>query len=121
MNHLDKCMSDKICKDCKKNPAQIHGYCVECCPCCSDSDRVDMFGDPVKNRELPMGVSQWKEHGKKYGYWKFFKKKIAWGCKTCNKIDWVDVKEPLAKPEHIPHRGFDIGKCKGKMVSLYEK
>lgn len=25
----------------------------------------------------PMGVSQWKEHGKKYGYWAFFEKEIA--------------------------------------------
>ena len=23
----------------------------------------------------PMGVSRWKEHGKKYGYWDFFEKK----------------------------------------------
>jgi hypothetical protein len=46
---------------------------------------------------------------------------VAWACKTCNKVDWVDAKEALAKPEHIPHRGFDIGKCKGKMIRLYEK
>jgi hypothetical protein len=48
-------------------------------------------------------------------------KHVAWACKTCNKVDWVDAKEALAKPEHIPHRGFDIGKCKGKMIRLYEK
>jgi hypothetical protein len=48
-------------------------------------------------------------------------KHVAWGCKTCNKIDWVDSKEALAKPEHIPHRGVDIGSCKGKMIKLYEK
>ena len=25
--------------------------------------------------EIPMGVSQWREHGKKYGYWEYFDKK----------------------------------------------
>ena len=24
----------------------------------------------------PMGVSQWREYGKKYGYWDYFEKKI---------------------------------------------
>ena len=28
--------------------------------------------EEFEKRDLPMGVSQWKEHGKKYGYWKFF-------------------------------------------------
>ncbi len=45
---------------------------------------------------------------------------VAWGCKTCLKFDWVHVKEAMAKPEHVPHRGFDIGNCPGKMILLYE-
>lgn len=45
---------------------------------------------------------------------------IAWACRTCNKVDWADSKEQLAKPEHVSHRGFDIGTCKGKMIPLYE-
>ena len=44
---------------------------------------------------------------------------IAWGCRACNKIDWVDDNEAKAMPEHIPYRGMDIGKCKGKMIKLY--
>jgi hypothetical protein len=44
---------------------------------------------------------------------------VAWACKTCNKIDWVDSKEQLAKPEHISHRGIDIGTCDGEMMKLY--
>ena len=24
----------------------------------------------------PMGVSQWEKHGRKYGYWEYFKNKI---------------------------------------------
>ena len=27
-------------------------------------------------REAPMGVSQWREHGKKYQYWDFFVRRI---------------------------------------------
>ena len=27
-----------------------------------------------KEHDIPMGVSQWKEHGKKYGYWDFWEK-----------------------------------------------
>lgn len=29
----------------------------------------------VKEKK-PMGVSQWKEYGKRYGYWDYFKKEI---------------------------------------------
>ena len=46
-------------------------------------------------------------------------KPIAWGCKTCNKFDWADTKEQLAFPEHVAHRGVDIGDCEGKMIPLY--
>ena len=27
-----------------------------------------------EQRESPMGVSQWRKHGKKHGYWEYFKK-----------------------------------------------
>lgn len=46
------------------------------------------------------------------------KEPIAWACKTCNKVDWADSDEQLAKPEHRAHRGVDIGECKGKMIPL---
>jgi hypothetical protein len=29
--------------------------------------------------KLPMGVSQWKEHGIKYGYWNYFEGKFTKG------------------------------------------
>jgi len=35
--------------------------------------KVDQAG-VERGRKTPMGVSQWKEHGKKYGYWDFFAK-----------------------------------------------
>ena len=31
----------------------------------------------AEQKELPMGASQWKAHGKKYGYDKFFMEKIV--------------------------------------------
>ncbi len=43
---------------------------------------------------------------------------IAWGCPVCKKFDWADAPTPLAKPEHIPYRGVDLGTCKGKMIPL---
>lgn len=46
---------------------------------------------------------------------------IAWGCRTCNKIDWVDNEAACAKPEHVPYRGVDIGICSGKMEKLYSE
>ena len=47
-------------------------------------------------------------------------KPTAWYCPVCNKFDLVDVKEAMASPEHVPHRGYDIGSCKGIMIPLYD-
>lgn len=43
----------------------------------------------------------------------------AWVCRKCNKFDFADVEEQLAKPEHVSYRGVDLGTCKGKMIPLY--
>jgi len=61
-----------------------------------------------KAKETPMGVSQWKEYGIKYGYYDYFKKeevkdektimeipyqKLEWG-KTCDKeLNWEEAKK----------------------------
>ena len=45
----------------------------------------------------------------------------GWACKKCNKFDWHDSSIFLAAPEHVPHRGFDIGTCGGKMIPLYDE
>jgi len=47
-------------------------------------------------------------------------KPIAWYCPVCKKFDLVDAKEQMAKPEHVSHRGVDIGSCKGTMIPLYD-
>lgn len=36
----------------------------------------NLFKKSLKEQQTPMGVSQWKEHGKKYGYWDYFLKEI---------------------------------------------
>ena len=59
LNSPTKIMDKEICRYCKKNEAQIHGICKECCDCCQDQDP-------------PMGVSEWMKHGKKYGYLDYF-------------------------------------------------
>lgn len=48
-------------------------------------------------------------------------KPYAWYCETCKKFDIAHEKEALAKPQHIPHRGFDIGECRGIMIPLYKE
>jgi rubrerythrin len=46
--------------------------------------------------KTPMGVSQWKEYGKKYGYWDYFEKRFTnemrekiEGMKKLTNDDWV--------------------------------
>jgi len=46
---------------------------------------------------------------------------VAWGCRTCNKIDWVNNSKQLAKPEHVAYRGIDVGTCKGEMIKLFKE
>lgn len=46
------------------------------------------------------------------------KKLYLFFCPVCYKFDFPSG-EPLAKPEHIPYRGIDVGECKGKMIKLY--
>lgn len=48
------------------------------------------------------------------------RKPTAWGCRTCNKIDWYDSEKSLAAPEHVSYRGCDIGCCKGTFIPLYD-
>jgi hypothetical protein len=43
----------------------------------------------------------------------------AWYCPVCKKFDIAHEKEQMAKPEHIAHRGVDIGSCNGRMIRLY--
>jgi len=52
---------------------------------------------------------------------KYPKIPTAWVCKLCHQVDFPEVGEPMASPEHIPHRGVDIGSCPGKMVPVYSR
>jgi len=44
----------------------------------------------------------------------------AWYCPVCKKFDLADIEKPMAKPEHVPYRGVDIGSCNGEMIPLYD-
>jgi len=44
---------------------------------------------------------------------------VGWFCKKCQKFDSVFTKEQTAKPEHVSHRGIDIGSCKGVMEKVF--
>ena len=44
---------------------------------------------------------------------------VGWFCKKCQKFDSVFTKEQTAKPEHVSHRGIDIGRCKGVMGKVF--
>lgn len=54
------------------------------CMGCSSGDRctkeiridIEPPKEPAQEKEIPMGVSQWAEYGKKYGYWDYFEKEI---------------------------------------------
>lgn len=50
--------------------AELTSYEVPNCECGKD----DLLG--IVAETPPMGVSQWKAYGKKYGYWDYFKKEI---------------------------------------------
>jgi len=37
MSVCEECKKEK-CRYCKKEPAQIHGICEKCCPCCNEDN-----------------------------------------------------------------------------------
>jgi hypothetical protein len=47
------------------------------------TDNPDGHTDTIKSikeivdPQTPMGISQWREHGKKHGYWEFFEKEAV--------------------------------------------
>lgn len=86
----------ELCRDCKKNEAQIHGLCAGCCDCCQDGDR-------------PMGVGQWKIHGKQYGYWDFFQADIK------KMIEGMRYPEKLKNPFY-PSEGKKYLDMKGNKI-----
>jgi len=56
----------------------------------------DLLKETISKKELPMGLSQWKNHGIKLGYWKYFEK------------DYVSKKELQEKLEtHMKTSTYD--------------
>lgn len=57
------------CPRCHYSQIRLVGFCMKC--------GYDVFkpskGNLDNSKELPMGVTEWKQHGIKYGYWDYFK------------------------------------------------
>lgn len=49
---------------------------------------------------MPMGVSQWREYGKKFGYWEYFEKEVAY---SASQEVVRAVEEQNKYPEKMPH------------------
>ena len=50
-----KKIKKEICRYCKKNPAQMHGICKECCDCCNPLDEY------TKNEIKEVKEKSWKK------------------------------------------------------------
>ena len=81
-NKVIKALSDDILErydhpeyhdvDVVDNVLQDNGYKWELM---NKKNKKYILNREKKQREMPIGVSQWKAMGKKYGYWKYFEKK----------------------------------------------
>lgn len=56
----------ETCRYCKKRPAQIHGICKECCPCCDPLDEYTQSEiEKMKMKSWKEGYQQGIKEGKK--------------------------------------------------------
>ena len=60
----------------------------------------------MSKHSLPMGVSQWKNHGKKYGYWDYFREGLDKGIR-------LEIKAKCSKCGH--DNFFAIGEVEFKI------
>ncbi len=69
------------------------------------------------NKDIPMGVSQWREHGKKYGYWEFFGSQLKSALKKKLVERWRCVDMGTNNEDYVIVRKSDID----KLMEDYEK
>ena len=72
---------------------------------CQYSDLVREIKNLLKEQEAPMGVSQWRELGKKYGYDKYFEEKMI------EKIENtpIEMAHTYGSENAGEYRAFDAG------------
>ena len=77
---------EPLCDYCAKAFEDYRGYYTWKCGKCKapyKAAKYDFGGKTVfiylldTDKSAPMGLSQWREHGRKYGYWDYFKKENA--------------------------------------------
>jgi hypothetical protein len=61
-----------------------------------ESENYKSWESKKKKLDVPMGISAWKEHGKKYGYWEFFKEQANWELRE-SLIAFIKVKRTFYK------------------------
>ena len=110
MNTIDNSITPKIGHDCidlgckpmdyekvgdslpnTKNSEEIHSCWEECNH--KSHEKESLLKDECEKahgqgildaRNVPMGISQWMAHGKKYGYWKYFIEKECEKKRPCD-------------------------------------
>jgi hypothetical protein len=81
---------EKVTCSLKKKSDQYCALCDMCKHDIKDFIRLEIekariiYYDKGRENKAPMGVSQWQQHGEKYGYWEFFEKKV---------LDKIEVEE----------------------------
>lgn len=73
----------------------------------------------VKTAETPMGVSQWREHGRKYGYADFFTEKAVKDALVANDRKWqMESKAKDTLISALQGKIAQVGKILGKEVAM---
>jgi len=100
---------ERDCFDCAccLAPEEIVGECG--CICHGRIEEILAFIEQLLAKQSPMGVSQWKKHGKKYGYWEYFAKErdSMWQ----EEIEDLQVTEPPKDIEKLEEKrqAFMVG------------
>jgi len=87
-------------------------------PCDPNNGKLEQPLNLSLRDSIPMGVSQWREYGKLYGYWDFFKREVKeelleeakkmkeFMKKSPQKASEVKQEGPVDKVSFVPHK-FD--------------
>jgi len=70
--------------------------CVSTRPLTPEEIEKKLDSNTKRVKKAPMGVSQWRNHGKKYGYWEYFEKRVKKESveETLNKAISIFKKQP---------------------------
>lgn len=89
-------------------------------PCACGAIAPHQLANGCMLGEIPMGVSKWQEHGKKFGYWEFFKKEILGEATTKGLVFGLKLRTSSIVPKGEIWFADDVGidKAFGKSKPL---